>query len=554
VAVCHRTAGTTVAGLVLVVAFVRAPAATGQERQAVTYRPPVDAVAVVDPFRPPTTPYGPGNVGVDYGTTPGQPVHAAAAGEVVFAGPVGTSRHVVVLHQDGIRTSYSFLATTTVRRAQKVEQGDVVGTTGEQALHFGARAPTTAEHPGHDVYLDPLVLLGQRAGRDPGDDDARARLVADPDATRPLSESVEKRRLLDSIRGLLRSGGAWLAQQAADRAQAKLALARSITDSALDLGVPFPYRLAAKALEWQAQQDAGRCTPGQPPPPPPDHPAAGQHPPRLAILVGGLGSRTGETAVLDVDTTALGYDPVDVVQFDYRADGRPYEPADTLGDIGAAGRLLADRIARLQRDHPGSAVDVIAHSQGGLVARSAITTHHAAPTTVVTLGTPHQGTDLATAATLVDGSPTGHGALTAIGRAARATGLTEIDPTATAITQLGETSEFLRHLPQRGWPEATFVVSLAARGDPVVPNHHSHLDDPPAYNAVVTAFGTETLGDHSRLPASPEATAEIARALVRQPPACRTLRDALLDAAVGWRQSDGEDLVGAALAIAALTG
>src|SRR2546426_469687 len=43
----------------------------------VLYRPPVEA-PVTDPFRPPLTPYGPGNRGIEYATVPGASVHAAA--------------------------------------------------------------------------------------------------------------------------------------------------------------------------------------------------------------------------------------------------------------------------------------------------------------------------------------------------------------------------------------------------------------------------------------------------------------------------------------------
>ena len=53
----------------------------------VVYRPPVTA-PILDPFRPPTTPYGPGNRGIEYATVPGTSVGAAADGVVVFAGPV----------------------------------------------------------------------------------------------------------------------------------------------------------------------------------------------------------------------------------------------------------------------------------------------------------------------------------------------------------------------------------------------------------------------------------------------------------------------------------
>ncbi|MDQ3643810.1 MAG: M23 family metallopeptidase, partial [Actinomycetota bacterium] len=89
---------------------------------AVRHQPPVEA-PVVDHFRPPTTPYGPGNRGIDYATGEGNPVRASADGEVVFAGAVAGSLHVVILHDDGIRTSYSFLATIGVRRGQRVSTG-----------------------------------------------------------------------------------------------------------------------------------------------------------------------------------------------------------------------------------------------------------------------------------------------------------------------------------------------------------------------------------------------------------------------------------------------
>src|SRR5213083_2919534 len=97
----RRTITTTAAALLgallaLLAGTPTAAASTRGPRQAVTYVPPVDA-PLVDLFRPPATPYGPGNRGIDYGTTPGQPVTAAADGEVVFAGRVGTGLHVVLL-------------------------------------------------------------------------------------------------------------------------------------------------------------------------------------------------------------------------------------------------------------------------------------------------------------------------------------------------------------------------------------------------------------------------------------------------------------------------
>ncbi len=120
----------------------------------VTYRPPVDA-PVTDPFRPPLTPYGPGNRGIDYATAPGMSVHAAADGVVVFAGAVAGGLHVTVLHADGIRTTYSFLAVIRVHERQTLRGGDVLGVTGV-ALHLGARRG--------DVYIDPASLWRPATG------------------------------------------------------------------------------------------------------------------------------------------------------------------------------------------------------------------------------------------------------------------------------------------------------------------------------------------------------------------------------------------------------
>ena len=500
-----------------------------------SYRPPVDA-ALTDTFRPPSTPYGAGNRGIDYATTDGQPVHAAADGEVVFAGRIGGSSHVTVLHDDGIRTSYSFLTATTVRRGQRLHQGEQLGVAGPAGLHFGARTSNNA-------YLDPLVLLGQR--RDP--DARRAWLVDDPDPTEPLTEAQERNLVVETIRTLAHRATdsvEWLTDKTEQAVRRKVELLRVLADDAVDLGLPMPVHIAISALRWHEEQHL--CTPADVP-----VPTAHLERRRIVILVGGLGSATGDAAVLGTDTSALGYDDHDVHQFSYRRDGTPYGPEDTQGDIGDQGERLAAQIAELQRRHPDIAVDVIAHSQGGLVARSAITTHRAAPATVVTFGTPHQGTDLATAGAGLDATTTGHLLLDGITLATRpATGL---DLNSTSIQQMAETSHFITRLPEQGWdPARTHVVSVAARADPVVPNHQSRLHTTDAFTTVVTPHGTSTVHEHATLPASPEATREIERALNRQPPTCRTIHETLTDTFVGHQTSATHDSLGAVLAVGGL--
>ena len=127
-------------------ALVLVPA---EPAHATTYRPPVDA-PVVDGFRLPDGPYGAGNRGLQYATSPGDPVHAIGDGLVVFAGPVGGTRAVTVLHPDGLRSSYSFLAEVRVDVGQQVGRGTSVGLAGE-TFHLGVRAGGT--------YLDPAALF-----------------------------------------------------------------------------------------------------------------------------------------------------------------------------------------------------------------------------------------------------------------------------------------------------------------------------------------------------------------------------------------------------------
>lgn len=134
--------------------------ASGAEATRLDYDPPVDA-PVTDPFRPPPMPWLPGNRGIEYATEPGTPVRAAADGVVTFAGAVAGSLHVTVRHPDGVRTSYSFLASIAVRAGAVVPRGAVVGRAGAR-LHVGARRG--------ELYIDPASLWGAQGP-------PRARLV-----------------------------------------------------------------------------------------------------------------------------------------------------------------------------------------------------------------------------------------------------------------------------------------------------------------------------------------------------------------------------------------
>jgi murein DD-endopeptidase MepM/ murein hydrolase activator NlpD len=113
---------------------------------------------VIRRFEPPAGPYGAGHRGIDIAAATGTEVRASADGIVAFAGKVAGELHVSVDHPDGVRTSYSYLSSVTVRRGDVVARGEVVGSTAAghpgvapTHLHFGARFA--------GQYIDPILLL-----------------------------------------------------------------------------------------------------------------------------------------------------------------------------------------------------------------------------------------------------------------------------------------------------------------------------------------------------------------------------------------------------------
>jgi hypothetical protein len=508
----------------LAAAIAHPPAASAQP--AVTYVPPVDS-PVVDPFRPPAGPYGPGNRGLEYDTEPGQPVRASADGTVVFAGAVGGTRHVTVLHADGVRTSYSFLARVDVVRGQRVAQGDPVGTAGDR-LHLGARIG--------DAYFDPAVLFGTGGP-------SRVELV--PFEVPPGSSSGAEARALLEIAfdgGRLPLPGPgdaaqWLRERAATAGHhlRQLPPAGPAARVPLELGqrLLFPRRCSDD--------------------PAPEAPVRGQH--RVAITVAGLGSTSESGSVDELRTADLGYSGGRVVRFSYaggKAPGSgtavpvtaaPYDSADTQGDLRVAGRRLADLVVDVLAADPGATVDLLAHSQGGVVARLALLDLARRGVSldrlglVATLGTPHRGADLATA---VNGANTHLSANLGLD-AAEAVLDTGIDPDAPAVAQLAETSSLIADLRRRGVPAGVDVVSIAARGDWVVAAPNTAVDG--ATNVTVPVHGTAAHGD---LVGSEAATDELARALGGQPPACESAPDVVADVLAGHAISAAEDATGAA--------
>jgi murein DD-endopeptidase MepM/ murein hydrolase activator NlpD len=143
-----------------VVATVPAPPAAAAPPVVVGLwvRPLAGEPVVSRPFDRPPGPYAAGHRGVDLAGTAGEPVLAAGAGVVAFAGLVAGRPVVSVQHADGLRTTYEPVQ-PTVAAGQVVARGSPLGAllTGhagcpaEACLHWGLRRGRT--------YLDPLSLL-----------------------------------------------------------------------------------------------------------------------------------------------------------------------------------------------------------------------------------------------------------------------------------------------------------------------------------------------------------------------------------------------------------
>ncbi|HET9649253.1 MAG TPA: M23 family metallopeptidase, partial [Microlunatus sp.] len=133
------------------------PAADGDARLPTPARWPLaGSVRVLAGFDPPATAWGAGHRGLDLAVHRGEPVLAAAAGRVSFAGQLA-GRGVVVVDHGSVRTTYEPVDALAAV-GDPVEDGAVLGRVGrgghcsERCLHWGLKQG--------DRYLDPALLIG----------------------------------------------------------------------------------------------------------------------------------------------------------------------------------------------------------------------------------------------------------------------------------------------------------------------------------------------------------------------------------------------------------
>ena len=117
---------------------------------------------MVRTFDAPSPDWHRGHRGVDLAGAPGQPVYAAGAATVVYAGVLAGRQLVSLAHPGGLHTSYEPVR-ATVRAGQLLNAGTVIGEllAGHRGcpvaacLHWGAMWGPAARAD----YVDPVGLL-----------------------------------------------------------------------------------------------------------------------------------------------------------------------------------------------------------------------------------------------------------------------------------------------------------------------------------------------------------------------------------------------------------
>jgi pimeloyl-ACP methyl ester carboxylesterase len=183
-------------------------------------------------------------------------------------------------------------------------------------------------------------------------------------------------------------------------------------------------------------------------------------------------------------------------------DHQPYDMKDTYQSISASAGKLTALMLRIADDHPNAGVDIVAHSQGGLVARTYLQRAASAwqpglPQVehLVTFATPHNGTEAAALGRRLRDESVG-GLLLKEGAAWLSDrGLPIPAPDAPALRDMERGSNLLESLAAQDVLFGTRVMSLTMARDPLVPAHRALYDG--GRGAVVQ--GGSWLHGHSEL-------------------------------------------------------
>jgi len=270
------------------------------------------------------------------------------------------------------------------------------------------------------------------------------------------------------------------------------------------------------------------------------------------MAIGGIDSHSSgrDQRSFALDTHALGFDPGDVHWFSYARDGGAYDRHDTEKSLYRSAELLAAQLREQQAREPGRAVDLIAHSQGGVVVDIFLKLIYkrSDPSypplgSVVSLASPHEGAPLARSTAALRGSDDTRNALDVID---------ELDDrlldrlpssNAPAVRQLDPDSDLMRKLQSTPLPPNVHYVSVSGTDDVIVPADRSDLEG--ATEVTVDVHGLTD--DHSAILRDADALRAVRAALERRPPPCVSLLTAIRSAVEPMALSRVEGDLGDAL-------
>lgn len=284
----------------------------------------------------------------------------------------------------------------------------------------------------------------------------------------------------------------------------------------------------------------------------------------IVVTIAGIGSTTELTAngtvttnatMYKADLTTLGFSEDRVYHFSYAGieEGgpgsyrlhKPYAKEETYKSIRDSADLLGQQLKEIGKHHPGKKIDLVAHSQGGLVAQYYLANLYDPDRTTsarvdhfISMGTPHLGADSAQLHDTLAGTPQGDFLLEGWEVAAKEFGLPP--PSSESAREMAEDSPFIRELNEQWNPEVAKTATVAATFDFVVTSPHTRLAGAQHYTADLPNAFSSLLAHGSVVDA--DSTKEIVyNWLADTPSTCTALRNAVADHGAGRILSEIQD-------------
>ena len=149
---------------------------------------------------------------------------------------------------------------------------------------------------------------------------------------------------------------------------------------------------------------------------------------RVMVVAGIDSSTNADDVSLDVPLDEVGYSGSEVTYFSYAPHADAYTKADTHAPLLDSAARLGAQLQAMQRKEPGREVDLVAHSQGGVVVLAFLAFVYDSGNrlypplgTVVTLSSPLEGAPLASAVARIARSSSGRALLATVDRLAAGT-------------------------------------------------------------------------------------------------------------------------------------